>query len=544
MDDDLPDATPYGTVYEQALTLIEDGADEFHLVRNLDFSSLSIYDDQYADWHTSYPLEAMVRAHLLRDLMGYTMTELHSHLRENPDEAVALGFESIPARTTLGRAYRDRFDEELVWFIEYTSEQVLEYAHEHGNPLGMRALSPEEKTEASRRTEQRFIGEKTPEVINELRRLVFSELDLQRPDKGTQYDTATLLGVQSLMGLTQTAANQGSDMYRDRADDQDDTPTGETLLHYLKQLDTDDIVGLVDAAIGPMLAAARRHLEFDRPVTLAIDLTYIAFYGEQDEAANTGPENERVVVQGAPPSKEYKWCYKFATASIVGDNTKFTLAMRPVVKGERLGKLVRELYWAAREHVTISEVYADAEFYAADVIEAFREAGVSYIIHAPHDERIARFIDRMDHDVAVKHAHAIYGPVAGGPTNSRTETTLAAVPKADTPSETVVFATNMDVDDEIGVDRRSTKRLINRYRRRWDIEIGYRSIKDFLAYTTSKEYSVRLFHFGFAVILYNMWLLVDFLLKVSFDELAYRIKPRLPAKRFMELVKGVLTGIG
>lgn len=131
-----------------------------------------------------------------------------------------------------------------------------------------------------------------------------------------------------------------------------------------------------------------------------------------------------------------------------------------------------------------------------------------------------------------------------GPTNSRTETTLAAVPKADTPSETVVFATNMDVDDEIGVDRRSTKRLINRYRRRWDIEISYRSVKDFLAYTTSKEYSVRLFHFGFAAILYDMWLLVDFLLKLGFDEMAYRIKPHLPAKRFMQLVKGVLTGIG
>ena len=41
-----------------------------------------------------------------------------------------------------------------------------------------------------------------------------------------------------------------------------------------------------------------------------------------------------------------------------------------------------------------------------------------------------------------------------------------------------------------------------------------------------------------------MWLLVDFLLKVSFNELSYQLKLQLPAKRFMELVKGVLTGIG
>jgi len=45
---------------------------------------------------------------------------------------------------------------------------------------------------------------------------------------------------------------------------------------------------------------------------------------------------------------------------------------------------------------------------------------------------------------------------------------------------------------------------------------------------------VRLFHFGFAVLLYNMWLLVDFLIQAAiYDEVRY--KPRVTAGRFMTL---------
>lgn len=52
---------------------------------------------------------------------------------------------------------------------------------------------------------------------------------------------------------------------------------------------------------------------------------------------------------------------------------KFTLAMRPVEKGETIGEIVRELFWRAREHVSISMVYADAEFCSADAIHAFEK---------------------------------------------------------------------------------------------------------------------------------------------------------------------------
>jgi IS4 transposase len=43
------------------------------------------------------------------------------------------------------------------------------------------------------------------------------------------------------------------------------------------------------------------------------------------------------------------------------------------------------------------------------------------------------------------------------------------------------------------------------------IENSYKSIKDFLAWTASRNMAVRVFYFGFAVIPYDMWLVVDLL---------------------------------
>jgi hypothetical protein len=60
------------------------------------------------------------------------------------------------------------------------------------------------------------------------------------------------------------------------------------------------------------------YVEFPRPVKLAIDITYVADYGDRDEM---------VGLQGAPENKEYTWNHKFATASIVGENIYLTAAL-------------------------------------------------------------------------------------------------------------------------------------------------------------------------------------------------------------------------
>ena len=111
----------------------------------------------------------------------------------------------------------------------------LEYAHEHGNPLGLKSLEPDEKDQVSERTEDRLIQKKTLEATEEFRNLLYGSVDLDRPETGTQYDTGELLGLESFLSSRACAAHGGSKIYADNAPKGVDVPEGETLLHYIKQ---------------------------------------------------------------------------------------------------------------------------------------------------------------------------------------------------------------------------------------------------------------------------------------------------------------------
>lgn len=67
------------------------------------------------------------------------------------------------------------------------------------------------------------------------------------------------------------------------------------------------------------------------------------------------------------------------------------------------------------------------------------------------------------------------------------------------------FITNLDVSDEIELGRRWARKQIEQYQDRGAIERSYASIESCAAWTTSKEFEVRWFHFAFGCIVYNTW---------------------------------------
>lgn len=103
------------------------------------------------------------------------------------------------------------------------------------------------------------------------------------------------------------------------------------------------------------------------------------------------------------------------------------------------------------------------------------------------------------------------------------------------------FLTNLDVDDETALDRRWATKQIEQYSDRGAIENSYSSIKECAAWTTSKEFEVRWFHFAFGCLVYNMWLLVDFLTQERIGVIETRKKPRITLSRFLEWLKKELA---
>jgi hypothetical protein len=549
-----------GLLTQQAEEVLDETTTAIEVVSHLDLSTYA-REDPYPAWHDSKPFEPMLRAILLGELNDASDAAVHRTLETEPETAAALGFDpaDVPDQSTLSRARRTRFAE-LEQTIELGSRQIRMLAARCGSPIG--APEPadlesdgasEAPTGASKRTVNRIIRGKTREVLDELTTVVFPAIEFDRP-ADVIYDDEELLLLETLLGVTGTAANGGAETYGDYVNPDpaiedpffEDGPTGETLLEAIKTLDIETITETINRGAARVLTRAKPTVEFERPVMLAIDMTYIAYYGEREEL---------VRVQGAPENKSYDWCHKVATASIVGDNVLFTAAMLPIgdaddhdpeayageEKSYRAGGVVRRLVDTVEEraNLRVRRVFADREFHAADVVAALEERGLFYVIPAKRDDRVKRFIARMNEDVdgkkrvTVKAEHGIYGPVKdSGGVRKRAETTLVGLPPDEDRNQTQVFLTNLDVNDEIRLDRRSTRRRIKRYTRRGGIETAYGGIKQFAPWTTSREYAVRLFHFGFAMLLYDMWLLVDLFVQRSLGVVEFRTKPRVIAPRF------------
>ncbi|WP_321112594.1 transposase [Halorussus salinisoli] len=106
----------------------------------------------------------------------------------------------------------------------------------------------------------------------------------------------------------------------------------------------------------------------------------------------------------------------------------------------------------------------------------------------------------------------------------------------------VLFETNHpsvtlnDADSEI--ERiHMVERMVRRYRHRWGIENGYKQIKTFRVRTTNKRHTYRFFNFVFACVLYNVWRLVDLLVKLAIEGENATYAPRVDANQFLTVAK-------
>jgi len=571
VDERLEDVGPlsggWTPLTTDAAEILDEGTTAVEVVSHLDCGRYAS-QDPYPAWSECKPFEPMLRAVLLGELTDASDASVHRTLESDAEVASALGFdpEDVPDQSTLSRARGKRFSD-IEETIRVASRQIRELAARRGCSFGgtdqSSGISDHQSASGSRqappkRTINRLIRGKTREVLDELTTVVFPALDFDRSDK-VIYDDEELLLLESLLGVTGTAANGGAETYGDHVNPQPDVddpffadgPTGETLLEAIKDLEIEEITEMVNRGAARVLTRAKPTIEFEQPAMVAIDMTYIAYYGEREEL---------VRVQGAPEDKSYNWCHKVATASIVGENVLFTVAMLPIgdadnheseayageAKSYRVGGVVRRLVDIVEEraNLRIRRVFADREFHAADVVAALEERDLFYVVPAVRDDRIKRFIARMDENengrkqVTVKDEHGIYGPVKdSGGVRKRAETSLVGLPPDEDHDQTQVFLTNLDVNDEIRLDRRSTHQRIKRYTRRGGIENAYGGIKQFAPWTTSREYAVRLFHFGFAMLLYDMWLLVDLLVQRSLDIVEFRTKPRVIAPRFRAFLR-------
>lgn len=540
--------------------------------------------DGYPDYHDSAPFRPMFLAYLWSTTEKISLSAIPNELEDKPELATAMGFdvENLPSQSTCKpcRLVNRRF-EDLQSLVESAAEEIRNLAAERGSPIGfdLSVTDGEDEKEQSltKRQEQRLLRKKGKEVLDELKSVAIPSITLPRSPESV-YEDDELLVLEAIAAIGGKAANDaGSDLGDMKNPDPniddpfyDDGPSGETLLEAIKMMSVGDIADVLNFALRKIYTRAKPTLQrlenedgtrFCTNARVALDTTYVAYRGDRDEL---------VWVQGAPDDKEYDWCHKFGTAAIVGENVHFIIGVTPLGsldyadteayaddgKSHYMGDITRRLLNIANEYVDIRRVYADRGFYAADTLYVLKNRQLKYVIPAKKDDRIRPlcndfdnlkrgYNDDNDTPLYVQQGYAIRGRVKHQVSNTRIETNLVILPpdesdpvhSGDSPQP---FATNLKVGDEIALDRRWSRKEIEQYSDRGAIENSYSSVKECAANTTSKEFEIRWFHFAFGCLVYNMWLLLDFLTQARIGVIETRTKPRITLSRFRKWLEMVL----
>lgn len=249
---------------------------------------------------------------------------------------------------------------------------------------------------------------------------------------------------------------------------------GQTVRNHLKQLDPQQLLQINQQTIKEM----KNKGALTKPLTLAIDWHDIMYYGD--------PTSEGVV--GAMPKNGSCFAYRFATASVLLNGQRMTLAVAPMLDRSALWHVRHLLNCIAELGLKIKLLLFDRGYYSIDLIRYLDGCGVKYIIHIPwHGKRLEAGVDCLHTTTTCK--------------KRKSEQATFRLVTVRQKGKLLIFATNTSFR------RRWVRKT---FRRRWGIETSYRLIGLFLARTTSRLYRLRLLYFFLAVVLYNLWVVWNF----------------------------------
>lgn len=354
-------------------------------------------------------------------------------------------------------------------------------------------------------------------VLTTFDRTVLPHLDLEVHHNAT-HTQPELLELLAYCGIHRAFANDGAKTRRQSTDgtvirSDKRCPISRALGRHLRGLDYWHVVTQFDTALEALLSVARTARLLPRMADVAIDVHDWLFYGDPETpmVADTHFENGTDLA------------FKYVTACIVTDELRLTVAAEPVTDHAHLPAIVDLVLTRAADWVDIRRVYLDREFYEVRFLQVLERHDLEYVVRARRFPSLAE----GDPSVQVEHEYEMGG---SRPPYDVVTLTRFCVPHAQNPDEKQsYFVTNLPVDEDWA------PQLATAYRRRWGIETSYRVIKDFLPRSRSTYFVVRVFYYLFAVVLYNLWVVVNALLTRVFGPITDR--PLVTAGVFGRVVR-------
>ena len=174
--------------------------------------------------------------------------------------------------------------------------------------------------------------------------------------------------------------------------------------------------------------------------------------------------------------------------------------------------------------VKVGTAYMDKEFFNNKVISKTDEHKLDFVIAAKSNKRIKEILEKHRKEYGDTSIVFEYKFQGGEPTFN-----IVAI--WDQEKGYILFATNKKVDS---IDT-FVKKIPQEYRKRWNIETGYRVKNDFKIRTCSKSPVARTLFFAMQCIMYN----ILNVLKSVLDITAYQMKSLIN----QDIIKAVAEGI-
>ncbi|MBE3141899.1 MAG: transposase [Thermoplasmata archaeon] len=279
-------------------------------------------------------------------------------------------------------------------------------------------------------------------------------------------------------------------------------PDSDTLLLRLKQISRPNAKNMLYNLNRQVLAAAKTKGAFRKKVIVAIDLTFIPYYGKMTSWVN-----------GGKPKQGTSYFHVWATLRVVSPARRFTIKAIPIKRGcldaASMAKTVSELLAEAKSlNLHVELVLLDKGFCWREVIAALKASGYKFLAAAKRDKQVKEAI--LDYFRTGKGEVRSFGKGKGEGRVTFNLTIHRFKKQRRKRIHNILmlygaFATNLGFGEALRV----WSRLPQYYRRRWGIETGYRVDGGFRAMTTSKNESLRFIYFQYMVFLENVWTLYN-----------------------------------
>jgi hypothetical protein len=274
-------------------------------------------------------------------------------------------------------------------------------------------------------------------------------------------------------------------------------PSADTLFNYIKENNIEDIL----SAFRKMNHEILKTMKIEKGVhDLAIDFHDIPYYGDKNTPG----------IRGIKPKNGSSWGKSFCTLDIVGE-VHLTLNVIDInglsknysILIESLVKRVKGM------GVKIGTVYLDKEFFNIDVISKLDELKVDFIIAAKSNQVINQKLKVHQEKFGNTSTIFKYHFQQGGPSFN-----IVAIDDS-TAKKYILFATNKETESV----EKFEKIIPEEYRKRWNIETGYRVKNDFKIRTCTKSPVARVLFFVIQCVMYNVLNMLKSVLKITAYEL-------------------------